>query len=690
MTADLFLEIGMEEIPAGFLTMSLDAMENILRQRLDAARIHYGSIKTLGTPRRLAIIAYGLADKQEDIQNEITGPPVKAAYDKSGNPTKAALGFAKSHGVEVDALKTIATEKGEYIFIKKLEKGRHTFDILQDLLLNLIMDIPFPKSMRWNSINIHFARPIQWIAALFNTKIIPFTIGNINSGDKSYGHRFMSHGPIKITGPGDYESLLKKGFVIPDPEERREIIIKQASELAEKQGGRLVDDPKLKEELPGIVEYPTAVCGRIDKKYLELPDQVLIMSMREHQRYFAVEDKDNNLLPYFITIANTRAKDMSIITMGNERVLRARLEDAIFFFNEDKKIPLDIMADKLNSVVFHTKLGTVSEKAARLRTNARIIAEHLKKEDMVKTLERAAKICKADLVSGMVGEFPLLQGVMGREYALIQKESPAVADAIPEHYLPLHTKGRLPLTLPGAILSIADKIDTICGCFAVGLIPSGTADPYALRRQAVGIINIIIDKKFDLEISMLIEIALERLKGKADISSDDLKKQISGFFRTRLQYLFQSNGHAVDFVDAVLETSHNRPLDAFQKINALAGFRENKGFELVAGTFKRVANIIRKQDVQTDMDDSLFLEPAEQNLYKHYMIACRDVQKANSKGDFLNAMETVSRLREPVDTFFDHVLVMADNPEIKNNRVALLKAIHDLFGNLLDFTRITT
>ena len=535
------LEVGTEEIPAGYLAPALAA----LKERL-AGLLIGGSegrrIQTWGTPNRLAVAAWGLQAAEEDTVQEVTGPPVAAAYDADGNPTKAAQGFARGQGVDVSELITVETKKGPYLAARKHVQGRQCLDILTEGLPGLILGLPFPKSMRWGRGEVVFVRPIHWILAVLDGKIIPFSIGDIQSSNLSYGHRFLHPEPVEINGPDEYEDKLAGAEVIVSAERRRDLVHREIAEKVRERGQDLSirPDKDLIDEVANLVEKPLAVCGRFDASFLELPDEALITAMREHQRYFAVTDQNGKLAPYFVAINNTRARDMNLVTRGHERVLRARLEDARFYFDEDRKRPLASRQKELERVVYHTLLGTSWEKVTRMCALSDHLADVLAPE--VKALVgRAAELSKCDLITGLVMEFPSLQGVMGRIYAELDGEPPEVARAIEEHYLPVRAGGDLPQTPVGTILSLADKIETIVGCFAVGLIPTGAADPYALRRQALGVIHIILDRGYRLSLGSTIDKALEGLKPWIKRPAEEVRADVIEFFRLRLKN--QLTGH---------------------------------------------------------------------------------------------------------------------------------------------------
>ncbi|MHB8057115.1 MAG: glycine--tRNA ligase subunit beta [Desulfuromonadaceae bacterium] len=684
-TKELFLEIGCEEIPAGFIPRATAEMKAIITRELAIARLSFSEIKTLATPRRLALVVKGIPAVQPDAEVSATGPSLKAAYDPSGKPTKAAEGFARGQGVDVADLQTITTDKGDYLFVSKQVTGRPTYEILTELLPGLVANIPFKKSMRWGDGDVRFARPIHWIVALFDGTVVPFSFGTIESGKLSRGHRFMANTTFPVSSFAGYLDECERHFVIPDPEKRKEIIRRETHRVAAVAGGHLLPDEELLEQVTYLVEYPSAVHGTFSSEFLKVPKEVLITSMRSHQRYFSIIDANGGLLPGFITINNTLTEDPSVVVKGNERVLRARLSDARFFFEEDKKVRLDERVESLKKVVYQQKLGTSFEKMERFRSLAEGLAERL--NPAVKThASRAAWLCKADLVSGMVGEFPEVQGIMGREYALLEGESSTVANAIAEHYLPTQAGGELPASDCGAFVSIADKLDTICGCFGVGLIPTGAADPYALRRATIGIIAIILDKGYRLSLRELTDQSLELLSAKLTRPKEQVASDVMEFFRARFINLL-GNQFAVDAVDAAIAAGFDDLVDVKARITALAEFKTHPDFEPLAVAFKRVGNII-KAGIDTPVDPSLFQDTAERTLYEAIQEVKSSADELISSGAWLEALTVIATLRGPVDIFFDKVMVMAEEQQVRSNRLALLTSIARLVGKVADFSRI--
>ena len=684
-TKELFLEIGCEEIPAGFIPRATAEMEAIITKELAIARLSFSEIKTLATPRRLVLAVKGIPAVQPDAEISATGPSIKAAYDADGKPTKAAEGFARGQGVDVAALQTITTEKGEYLFVSKQEVGRPTYEILTELLPALVANIPFKKSMRWGDQEVRFARPIHWIVALFDGTVVPFSFGTIESGKISRGHRFMANTTFPVSDFAGYLVECERHFVIPDPEKRKEIIRRETHRVAVAAGGHLLPDEDLLEQVTYLVEYPSAVHGTFSAEFLKVPKEVLITSMRSHQRYFSIVDASGGLLPGFITINNTLTEDPSVVVKGNERVLRARLSDARFFFEEDQKVRLDDRVESLKKVVYQQKLGTSFEKMERFKSLAEGLAGQLNPAVTPQT-SRASWLCKADLVSAMVCEFPEVQGIMGREYALLEGETADVANAIAEHYLPTQGGGELPASDVGAFVSIADKLDTICGCFGVGLIPTGAADPYALRRATIGIIAIILDKGYRLSLRRLIDSSLTLLTAKLNRPKEQVEGDVLEFFRARFINLMGSS-YATDAVDAAIAAGFDDLIDVKARIAALTEFKTHPDFEPLTVAFKRVGNIIN-EGVDAPVDPSFFQDDAEGDLHEAVRSVKNSVEILVSSGEWLDALTVIATLRGPVDRFFDNVMVMSDDPQVRLNRLALLTTIARLFSKIADFSRI--
>lgn len=686
--AELVLEIGTEEIPSSFIPKALEEMKALLERELQAQRIVYKEIKAMGTPRRMVLASSDVAPLQEGRSINVTGPARNIAFDKEGRPTKAALGFARGQGVAVEELQTVQTEKGEYLCVRKEEKGEETMTLLVSILPRLIASIPFPKSMRWMDLDNSFARPIHWILALFDGKIVPFQIGNVVTGNLSRGHRFMAPGSFQVKDISEYVRRLKNSFVIVQPEERRDLILAELERGAAEVSGQILPDDELLEIVTYLVEYPVAIRGGFNPEFLSLPREVLITAMREHQRYFSLYDSKGALLPFFITISNTKPKDLKVVARGNERVLQARLADAKFFFDEDRKVSLMDRLEGLKKVVYHSKLGTSYEKVQRISQLAGVLTEQID-PSLTKTVKRAALLCKADLITGMVGEFPTLQGVMGRIYARLSGEREEVTLAIHEHYLPTSAGGALPSAHPGAILSIADKLDTIVGCFGVGLIPTGTTDPYALRRQTLGIIHIILEKGYALALGQLVDKSLSLLSGKIERARREIKADVLEFFKGRIQNLLVARGLSADAVEAAVSIGFDDLVDLEGRAKALHNLKGEPDFEPLAIAFKRVVNISKGQ-IPGKIFPKRFEQDVEKELYAAFQTIGKRAEKKISQKDYASAMKELSLLRKPIDDFFNGVLVMVEEDKIKANRLSLLGKIAHLFFKIGDFSKITT
>ncbi len=688
MGKELLLEIGTEEIPAAFLPKAMADMDDLIRKALKGERVQHGQVTAMATPRRLFLCVADLSEMQEDQVIEKLGPTRKAAFDDKGAPTKAAIGFARGQGLEISEIEIIDTDKGEYLCARKKIAGGPTAELLPVLLSKLILSIPFKKAMRWSNLEIRFARPIHWILAMYGGAVVPFSIENIQSGNASRGHRFMSPGSFAVSDCKDYLEKTKNAYVVVDPEERKKIIGEEAHRVAANVSGKPFIDDDLLQTVTFLVEYPTAVCGSFDPAYLDLPREVLITTMMSHQKYFPVVDDNGKLLPHFITINNTLARDPSVVTRGNEKVIRARLSDARFFFEEDRKISLDQRFEDLQKVVYHTLLGTSYEKVLRFRNLAAQIAEKIN-PDLKESVDRTAVLAKADLDTQMVGEFSELQGVMGREYALLAGENPIVARAVYEHYLPLAAGGELPVTEEGAIVSIADKLDTITGFFSVNLTPSGTADPYALRRQALGVINIILDKAYPLKLDELIAYSLDNLQDRIKRPAMDVKSDVMEFFKARFENQLISQGHPYDVVDAVVTAGFSDLTETLKKIVAMETFRSHVDFQPLAVAFKRVSNILK--DFQGGaVQESLFQAGEERELYRVFLGVRAKALTYLDGRHYESALVEMASLRAPVDSFFDAVMIMAKEEDIKYNRLSLLEEISSLFRRVADFSKLVT
>ena len=688
MTQDLLLEIGTEEIPASYLPPALEQIRQLAAKELTAQRIPFGEMKSYATPRRIVLHIQSVAGAQETSVKEVLGPARAVAFDEKGAPTKAAEGFARGQGIAVGDLKVVQTPKGEYVAAVKSEASDPTARILPAVMTRIITSLHFPKMQRWGYLNLRFPRPIRWILCLYGSDIVPFSLEGIKSGRKMRGHRFMAPGPFEIKDVKDYFRQVKKARVVLDQEERRALIRDGVLEAARKVGGKPISDEGLLDEVTYLVEYPVIITGTFEDKYLSLPREVLITSMRSHQRYFSVVNSRKKLLPHFITISNNVTRDDKVVAMGNERVLRARLEDAMFFFHEDSKISLKKRVEELKDVVFQEKLGTSWEKMERFSALGAFLAKNVQPEGL-KEIKRVAFLCKGDLVTQMVGEFAELQGVMGREYALLEGEDPAVADGILEHYYPRFSGDRTPATVGGAAVSIADRMDTVCGCFGIGITPTGTADPYGLRRHALAIIAILMDRGWRISLTDLMNQSLKLLKGKIDLTPRETLPPLQDFFRGRLHNLFTGRGYRHDLVSAVLADHWADPVDAAARLEALTSFSKKAGFADLMLSFKRVMNII-PEGFKGKVDPKKAAETVEKGLIESAAALGKEAGALLEKGDYLKVLNTLAGLKKPVDGFFDGVMVMDKDASIKNNRLAILGSVSALFAQVADFRKIVT
>ena len=683
MSKTLLLEIGTEEVPAHVMPGILSQLKENAAKTFEELRIEYKNIKTLGTPRRSALLVEGLAEQQADLSKENRGPAVNIAFDADGNPTKAAQGFARGQGVKPEELVT----KDGYVYAMVHEKGGQTVDLLGETLKGLVDGLNFPNNMHWADLDYKFIRPLRWLVALYGQDVIDFEVANVKSGRTSRGHRFLSEGDFEIANAEDYVEACRKASIIVDQNERCEMIRQQIAEVAAANGGQAEVNEDLLEEVLYLVEYPTALCGKFDEKYLALPAEAVITPMRDHQRYFPVL-KDGQLLPLFITIRNGGKEHLETVQHGNERVLRARLEDAQFFFDEDRKKTLEQHGEKLKTVVFQDGLGTIYDKALRLEVLAGYIADAIgANEQDKKDAVRAAKLAKADLVTGMVTEFTELQGVMGREYALLDGDTKAVAQAIDEHYMPRFAGDSQPASVAGRIVSLADKIDTIVGTFSRGLIPTGSQDPFALRRQALGIVNMLKEAQYHISLSQLVAKAMELLKITDAGQQAKLQNDVADFMKLRLKNVLSDAGIRYDVVDAVFVTVDDI-YGVFLRANAV-NEAVKQDMEKTIQAFVRTGNIARKaEDVQDAVEAGLLAEQVEKDLCKAYEAAAVKAEKEIAAQDYAGAIATLSQLAAPIDAFFDGVMVMDKDEKIKNNRLGLLKLVDNLVCQVADFSKI--
>jgi len=686
MTVEFVLEIGVEEVPSSFIVPAMNSLADLFMNGLDNARVAHGPVDTYGTPRRLILRAKDVAPVQASRIVEKTGPPVSSAFDENGNPTKAAVGFARGQGVDVSDLVVVNGPKGDQVAVRKTEEGRPTADVLAELLPVMLEKITFPKTMRWMDLEIRFARPVHWIVALLDGKVVPFSFGNVQTQDHSFGHRFTHPASFRVTSMEDLASGLEVRNVIVDQERRRAAIDKRIKELASAQGLHIYDDSQLLEEVTFLVESPYPVMGTFSSDFIELPASILITCMKKHQRYFSVQDANGRITNRFIAVNNTPVKDIAVSVRGHERVLKARLEDARFYFREDRKEPLSGRLEALKGVVFHSKLGTAYEKVERFTRLALDLAEHLAPEKIA-AVERASLLCKCDLETGIVYEFPELQGVIGRYYAIMDGESKEVATAIEEHYLPVHAGDRLPEGIIGSLVSVADRLDTIAGCFSVGLVPTGTADPYALRRHALGIIQILINLERPLDLTRMVKEAIRLIGNKRTRPEDDVISEVMEFIRTRFVNFHTSRDFPLDVVEATVRARFDDLTDARRRVEALAHWKEREDFDAIMIGFKRVVNILKDaQPAKLSVD--LLVEDEERQLFSAFSGVKEAVAPLYREGDYKKALEVLAELKTPIDNFFNKVMVMAEDETLRNNRLGLLREIATLFEHVADFSFI--
>ncbi len=684
MQHEFLLEIGTEEIPAGYVRPALESIREIMERKLAEFSLSFTDMKTAATPRRLALCVAGLSERQADRQEEILGPPRKAAFDRDNKPTKAAMGFAASRGATVDDIEITTTPKGEYLLLRLEKKGRETASLLAEFIPELIRAVPFPKSMHWGANRTTFARPIQWMLAIFAGKVVDCRLDDLKSSDLTRGHRFLAPEAFAVADFADYVVSLGRAHVIVDLDERRKMVVEEINRAAAEVGGRIIPDDELLDTVTNLVELPVGVCGVFEEKFLQLPREVLITSMRVHQKSFPVADRNGDLMANFVAVNNTRVKNAGLTRQGHERVLRARLEDALFFFKEDCRRSLASRLAKLNGVVFQAKLGTMLEKTERLVELAGFLAEQTAPEQSA-PVRRAAELAKADLVTDMVNEFPTLQGIMGMHYALKDGEDKRVALGIKEHYLPVRAGARLPADAVGALVSLADRLDTIVGCFGIGQVPTGTADPYGLRRLALGLLHIIEDKGFALTLPACLQKAMDLYGGK--LTSEDTLNNSLRFIKNRFVNDQTGRGIPLGAVEAVTSVGFSDVVDCLKRIKALVTIGEQPAFPLLAGSFKRVNNII-KDHGRTTVVAELLTEPGEKNLAAVLTEVRKDVQPLVAERDYEQALTAILRMKGPVDAFFDEVMVMVEDERIRENRLSLLAGIAELFLSVGDFSKM--
>ena len=682
MAKDLLFEIGAEEIPAGFMPNILGQLKQLAETKLNDAHLPFESIATYGTPRRLALIVKGLADTSAEISERHKGPSASIAYDADGNPTKAAIGFARGKGLDVADL---VVEDG-YIYAETKTAGVPAKDIVTDMLPQLITGLNFPKSMHWGNLDAKFVRPVRWLVALLDEEVIPVEFATVKSGNVTRGHRFLGADEITIKNAASYVDTLKENFVMVDQDARRELISKQLHDMAASKNASIVWDDDLLEEINYLVEWPTALCGGFEESYLALPDAAIITPMKDHQRYFPLVDQEGKLLPMFLTVRNGSDHSIEVVQAGNERVLRARLDDAKFFFNEDRKKPLIDRQDGLTKIVFQEGLGNLADKTERLLKLGRVFGEECGlHEDAAVVLERATELAKTDLTTGMVTEFTELQGVMGKEYALLDGESPEVAEAIFEQYLPRFAGDVLPQTEAGKVLSIIDKVDNIVATFSRGLIPTGSQDPYALRRQTIGILNILLGSEWNISLRPIFKASMELLNVPAE-KQDELLGQVEEFFTLRLKNIFLDREVPHHVIDLLLSNNELSVADAEGLVNALLANRIDENVELVQA-YTRMYNLVK--DVEyTGVNSDLLKEDAEKALFEAASKASEASLAAWEANDYAAVVAVPATLVPAINKFFEDVMVMDKDEAIKANRLQLVRLAYSVMAIIGDISAL--
>jgi glycyl-tRNA synthetase beta chain len=693
LSEDVLFEIGTEELPAGEVEPAVEQLRTLVLSGLDGARLGHGAAHTFATPRRLAVLVEAVPERSPDSVRQALGPPVKAAFAADGTPTRAATKFAEAQGVAPSALRRVQTPKGEYLAAEVTEAGRPASALLPALLGEAVHGIQFRKSMRWGDVEQTFARPVQWLLALHGQEVVPVVFADVKSGRMTFGHRFLSPGPQPVAHPRDYLGLLEQARVLAEVATRKEHIRTGANDAARRAGGRILENPALLDQVTELVEWPTALLGSFEQRHLDLPPEVLVQEMTSHQRYFPVVDASGKLLPRFVAISNTPVRDPALSLRGYERVLRSRLTDGRFFFDEDRKVPLADRVPALERVVWQGKLGTYAEKVGRIRLLAAALTRAVGRPELLGVVDRAALLAKADLTTGMVGEFPELQGIMGREYALASDEPPAVARAIADHYLPRGASDPVPADDPGALVGMADRLDTLAGLFALGKPPTASADPFGLRRACLGVVHLVLGRGYRLSLGEAVDKALEGVGKKLGLAAAPLaeaRAQLLEFFRGRLRALWADRARA-DVVEAVLAAGFDDLRQARARLDAFAQVVGAADFLPLAVAFKRVVNIVEKQgrDVSPEAaDPRLFQDPAETALAKAAARASAEVHRALAAEDAPAALAAARALKGPVDVFFDKVLVMSDDRAERENRVRLLREVAQVFAPLADLSRI--
>jgi len=686
MSSDCLIEVGTEELPPRALQSLAQNFAKQVERALRENKLAPASVEVFATPRRLAMLLRDTPLQQAEQLVEKRGPALDVAFDEEGNPSRAALGFAGSCGVDIDQLERRETDKGSWLYFCASQPGRSLRELLPQLVTDALTGLPIPRRMRWGDRSDDFVRPVKWLLLMIDSEVVDAEIFGLHSGNRSFGHRFHAPGSIEIPSAGEYEQiLLSAGMVIVSFEKRRDTIRNLVEQEAARLGGIAHIENALLDEVTALVEYPVVVCGQFDAEFLELPAEVLVMTMQENQKYFALFDSAGALLPHFIAIANIDSRNPEVVVSGNERVIRPRFADAKFFFDQDRKLGLDLMRIRLDSVVFQDKLGSLGDKTNRIIRLAKYIASHSgDDQDLVR---RSADLCKADLMSDMVGEFPSLQGVMGRYYAQYQQEDEVVCTAIEQHYWPRHAGDQLPRTAIAQAIALADRLDSLVGIFAIGEKPGGDKDPFALRRAALAVLRIIVENQLSLNLADLCQVAADGYSNQ--IEAHAAIAEVIEFVFDRQRAYYQEQKIGFDVVDAVAYSRPGLLYDCDLRIRAVQEFQSHEAAPALAAANKRISNILKKQDQAVSMvDQNLLQENAEKELFKQLQALQEEVATQFSQGNYLRGLERLAELRPAVDMFFDQVMVMVDDVAVKNNRLALLDQLLQSFRLVADFSRI--
>ncbi len=693
MPLEFLLEIGCEELPAQFVDSTLDQLRHRFGQTLTENSLEFDQIATWATPRRLIVHIRGLAALQPPRSETVTGPPYSIAFDASRNPTRAAEGFARKYGLSAEDLVCVDTEKGQYLGFVRRIPGRHSRDILNQEVPAILAALDFPKNMRWEESDFLFVRPIRWLLCLLDGDVLPVTVAGVEASDLTFGHRILENDRvIQVTNFEEYSSSLLNCHIIFDPKQREVKISKELEQTALQHQAQPLADSELLKTVVYLNEHPSVICGSFEPSFLRLPREVLVTVLREHQKYFSVQTSGGELLPKFLAVVDSDELHSDLIRRGHERVLKARLADASFFWDLDRKVTLEERVDKLKGIVFQVKLGSIYEKSRRIAALTGHIARSVKRSDLTESLTLAARLCKTDLTTEMVREFTRLQGIMGGLYAKSQGISDAAADAIYDHYRPVSIEDASPRSVEGAILSLADKLDSVIGAFSIGLVPTGSRDPLSLRRQTLGMVKVLLDKQLGFSFNKVLLRAYSAFKKRADRGFEETRIDFQGFLKDRLKFVFKEQGYRYDEVNAIVEVDFDNPLDCSERLKAISGMRQSPDFYSLVTSFKRIKNIIVKSGIHMAgpfvVNPDLFQQEEERLLHQRIELTEPKVRRAQKSHQYRKAFELMASLRPQVDLFFDKVLVMTDDPSLQKNRLALLGSLLELIMSVADISEI--